>query len=84
MFMIFSGREYDEKGNLNHWWNNKTIENFKQQTQCIVDQYSKFQLDGLNLNGKQTLGKISLELLAICAHIILLNHQEKISPTMVA
>lgn len=60
--MAIPGREYDERGNLNHWWNNKTIDNFKQQTQCIVDQYSKFQLDGLNLNGKQTLGLLVLVL----------------------
>ncbi|CAB3375652.1 Hypothetical predicted protein [Cloeon dipterum] len=51
------GREYDKEGNLNHWWNNITIEKFKEQTKCIVDQYSAFKMDNLNLNGKQTLGE---------------------------
>ncbi|XP_059487654.1 endothelin-converting enzyme homolog isoform X2 [Neocloeon triangulifer] len=51
------GREYDKEGNLNHWWNNNTIEKFKQQTKCIVDQYANYKMDSLNLNGKQTLGE---------------------------
>lgn len=35
------GRQYDKNGNLNHWWNNQTVANFKNRTKCVVDQYSK-------------------------------------------
>lgn len=52
------GREYDKYGNLHQWWNNKTIERFKERTNCLADQYSKYQINGKNLNGKQTLGEL--------------------------
>ncbi|XP_075238174.1 M13 family metallopeptidase neprilysin 3 isoform X2 [Lycorma delicatula] len=51
------GREYDKYGNLHQWWNNKTIEKFKKQTDCIVKQYSNYQLNNKHLNGKNTLGE---------------------------
>ncbi|CAG7731662.1 unnamed protein product [Allacma fusca] len=51
------GREYDKFGNLNQWWNNETINKFKKQAECIVNQYSSFKIDGETLNGKQTLGE---------------------------
>nr|CAD7264680.1 unnamed protein product [Timema shepardi] len=50
------GREYDEFGNLHQWWNNKTIDKFKNRTDCVVDQYSEFEINNKHLNGKQTLG----------------------------
>ncbi|XP_054269922.1 endothelin-converting enzyme homolog [Macrosteles quadrilineatus] len=51
------GREYDKFGNLHQWWNNKTIEKFKNQTECVVKQYSSYEINGKHLNGKQTLGE---------------------------
>ncbi|XP_046673742.1 endothelin-converting enzyme homolog isoform X3 [Homalodisca vitripennis] len=51
------GREYDKIGNLHQWWNNKTIEKFKNQTDCVVKQYSDYEINGKHLNGKQTLGE---------------------------
>lgn len=51
------GREYDKYGNLHQWWNNQTITKFKERTNCMEKQYSKYQINGKNLNGKQTLGK---------------------------
>ncbi|KAL4712581.1 hypothetical protein ACJJTC_007597 [Scirpophaga incertulas] len=51
------GREYDKYGNLHQWWNNATIERFKKRTECMQKQYSKYEVDGQHLNGKQTLGK---------------------------
>ncbi|XP_017775297.1 PREDICTED: endothelin-converting enzyme 1 isoform X2 [Nicrophorus vespilloides] len=51
------GREFDKDGNLHQWWNNKTIEKFKARTKCVARQYSKYQLNGKNLNGNQTLGE---------------------------
>lgn len=51
------GREYDRRGNLRPWWNNATVERFKNQTQCMVDQYSDYGVGADKLNGKQTLGE---------------------------
>ncbi|XP_054713276.1 endothelin-converting enzyme homolog isoform X1 [Uloborus diversus] len=51
------GREYDRFGNLHQWWKNSTIESFRERAQCFVDQYSSFEINTENLNGKQTLGE---------------------------
>ncbi len=51
-----TGREHDKYGNLNQWWNNKTIDAFNKAAQCIVDQYSAYKINGENINGKRTLG----------------------------
>nr|XP_014279943.2 endothelin-converting enzyme homolog [Halyomorpha halys] len=51
------GREYDKFGNMHQWWNNKTIERFKKQTECVVKQYSSYEINTKHLNGKQTLGE---------------------------
>ncbi|PSN53054.1 Endothelin-converting enzyme [Blattella germanica] len=49
------GREYDQNGNLHQWWKNKTIDKFKERTECVVDQYSNYEINNKHLNGKQTL-----------------------------
>lgn len=41
---------------MHQWWNNKTIERFKKQTECVVKQYSNYEINNKHLNGKQTLG----------------------------
>ncbi|XP_071439614.1 endothelin-converting enzyme homolog isoform X2 [Hetaerina americana] len=51
------GREYDQYGNLHQWWNNQTIQKFKEQTECVINQYSKYEINGQHINGKQTLGE---------------------------
>ncbi|XP_022085466.1 endothelin-converting enzyme homolog isoform X3 [Acanthaster planci] len=52
-----SGRKYDKYGNLKQWWNNATIDRFKNQIQCMVDQYAKYDVDGNYIDGKMTLGE---------------------------
>ncbi|CAL1541738.1 unnamed protein product [Lymnaea stagnalis] len=51
------GREYDKNGNLKAWWDAAAVKRFKDKTQCMVDQYSQFQLNGEHERGKQTLGE---------------------------
>jgi predicted metalloendopeptidase len=58
--LIPLGREYDENGNLHQWWKNETIERFKRQTDCVVEQYSAYKVKGMSVNGKQTLGKTKI------------------------
>jgi len=53
------GRQFDKDGNLKQWWNNATVQAFRQRTQCIIDQYSAYKLEdvGLNINGRMTQGE---------------------------
>ncbi|KAJ8391177.1 hypothetical protein AAFF_G00096060 [Aldrovandia affinis] len=51
------GREYDKDGNLRSWWKNSSVEAFKKQTQCMVEQYSNYSINQEPLNGKYTLGE---------------------------
>lgn len=50
------GREYDKYGNLHQWWNNQTIDRFKERANCFVRQYAQYNINGKHLNGKRTLG----------------------------
>lgn len=52
-----NGRLFNKDGNLKKWWSNSSISAFKNKTQCLVDQYSKYVFHTKNLNGKQTLGE---------------------------
>ncbi|XP_052465569.1 endothelin-converting enzyme 1 isoform X1 [Carassius gibelio] len=51
------GREYDKDGNLRLWWQNSSVEAFKHQTLCMVEQYSNYSINKEALNGKRTLGE---------------------------
>uniref|UniRef100_A0A3Q4B3X3 endothelin-converting enzyme 1 n=1 Tax=Mola mola TaxID=94237 RepID=A0A3Q4B3X3_MOLML len=51
------GREYDKEGNLRPWWQNSSVQAFRQRTECMVDQYSRYLVNGEHVNGKQTLGE---------------------------
>ncbi|XP_057640026.1 endothelin-converting enzyme 1 isoform X1 [Chionomys nivalis] len=51
------GREYDKDGNLRPWWKNSSVEAFKQQTECMVQQYSNYSVNGEPVNGRHTLGE---------------------------
>ncbi|XP_053853707.1 endothelin-converting enzyme 1 isoform X1 [Vidua macroura] len=51
------GREYDKDGNLRPWWKNSSVEAFKHQTACMVEQYGNYTVNGEAVNGKHTLGE---------------------------
>lgn len=53
------GRQFDKDGNMMQWWNNATIRAFRERAQCIVDQYSRYKLQEVNLyiNGRMTEGE---------------------------
>ena len=52
-----AGREYDKDGTLRMWWQQQSIDAFTNQSQCLVEQYSRFSLNGESVNGKTTLGE---------------------------
>ncbi|XP_012253044.2 neprilysin-1 [Athalia rosae] len=53
------GRQFDKDGNMMQWWNNATIRAFRDRAQCIVDQYSRYRLQEIDLyvNGRMTQGE---------------------------
>jgi len=52
------GKDYNGQGVLEDWWLPATNQQFNAKAQCIIDQFSKFQvLPGLFLNGKLTQGE---------------------------
>lgn len=51
------GREYDKDGNLRLWWKNSSVEAFRQQTQCMVEQYGNYSINKEPVNGIHTLGE---------------------------
>ncbi|MGZ3788390.1 MAG: M13 family metallopeptidase [Bacteriovorax sp.] len=48
-----SGSQYDEFGNLKNWWSENSAKIFKEKSQCIIDQFSKYTTDdGTPLDGQ--------------------------------
>ena len=45
------GREYDKDGILQPWWNKSSVERFKKRTECFVDQYDQFKINGDKVGG---------------------------------
>ena len=51
------GRQYDGHGNLKDWWTKEDGEKFTPKAQCIADEYARFSVEDIKLNGKLTLGE---------------------------
>uniref|UniRef100_A0AAX7TDC1 Membrane metallo-endopeptidase-like 1 n=1 Tax=Astatotilapia calliptera TaxID=8154 RepID=A0AAX7TDC1_ASTCA len=55
-----NGRNFDQDGNMLNWWSNYSAEHFKEQSQCMVQQYGNFNwklAGGQNISGISTLGE---------------------------
>ncbi|KAG1177601.1 hypothetical protein G6F70_005648 [Rhizopus microsporus] len=57
-----SGRLYDGDGRLNTWWTDATTSAFESRSQCFINQYNQFSIQGpdktnYSVNGKMTLGE---------------------------
>ena len=44
-----NGRQFDKDGNRKLWWTTETIDRFNKRKTCIVEQYSKYILEQINL-----------------------------------
>ncbi|XP_041377327.1 neprilysin-1-like [Gigantopelta aegis] len=51
------GSQFDEYGNIDNWWTTSSKTKFTSKAQCLIDQYSKYQINGDYIRGKQTLGE---------------------------
>lgn len=52
-----SGALYDEKGNFRNWWTDEDYEVFTQLSRKVEDYYNGYEVDGMQVNGAQTLGE---------------------------
>jgi len=53
------GRQYDDQGNLENWWEPKTKNRFLEKAKCIIWQYGNYTAPSVNknLNGVNTQGE---------------------------
>jgi len=52
------GAQFDAIGTMTNWWQPQTEQQFKQRTQCVIDQYSQYEVTGGGkLNGANTVGE---------------------------
>jgi putative endopeptidase len=52
------GSQFDATGNLANWWTEADLKNFKERSQCVIDQFNGFEVEkGLNQNGKLVVGE---------------------------
>lgn len=52
------GRQFDSTGNLANWWTDVDMKAFTERAQCVIDQFSSFEVEkGLNENGKLVAGE---------------------------
>ncbi|KAL5491617.1 hypothetical protein EMCRGX_G016935 [Ephydatia muelleri] len=52
-----TGQQYNAQGILAPWWTQGSQDNFTNKTTCFQNQYSQYQVFGMNINGKNTLGE---------------------------
>jgi putative endopeptidase len=57
------GAQFDGYGNLKNWWKPADLEKFNRATDCIVNQFSQYKLDGtLSVQGKLVVGEATADL----------------------
>lgn len=73
------GRQFDARGNLRNWWTDHADRQFKQRTDVLVEQYSRYEiLPGLMHNGALTVTENTADLGGITlAHAALQRYLAK-------
>ncbi len=57
------GAQFDGHGNLKNWWTPSDLSKFKAATECIVNQFSNYVVDGdLHVQGKLVVGEAAADL----------------------
>jgi len=52
------GAQFDAIGTMTNWWQPETEKQFKERTQCVIDQYNQYDvIGGGKLNGANTVGE---------------------------
>lgn len=50
-----NGSQYDASGNLRNWWEEEDWKNFQALSQQVIDYYDGIEINGIPVNGEQTL-----------------------------
>jgi len=57
------GAQFDGHGNLKNWWTPSDLSKFNKATECIVNQFSQYVVDGdLHIQGKLVVGEATADL----------------------
>lgn len=48
--MSHPGRQYDPEGNVNQWWSDSSISEYKNRQECFVTQYSMYEKFGRSVS----------------------------------
>jgi putative endopeptidase len=56
------GAQFDGKGNLRNWWTPEDLAHFRAQTSCIADQFSRYEVEGVHLDGLLVVGEATADL----------------------
>ncbi len=57
------GAKFDGEGNLHDWWTPTDLEKFKIATQCIINQYSQYKINGdVAVQGPLVVGEATADL----------------------
>jgi len=51
------GCEFDADGNLNNWWTERDKDEFNKASKKLEEQFNSYIIEGMNINGKLTLGE---------------------------
>jgi putative endopeptidase len=52
-----NGALFDEKGNLNNWWQEDDYQKFEELQNEVINYYNEYKINGKSVNGKQTVGE---------------------------
>ncbi len=52
-----NGALFDEKGNMNNWWEEEDYAKFEQLQKEVIEYYNEYKVNGKFVNGKQTVGE---------------------------
>ena len=52
-----SGSKFDEVGNRTDWWSESDYKEFENLQKDIIDYYSRYEVFGINVDGKKTVGE---------------------------
>ena len=56
------GAQFDGRGNLRNWWTPRDYARFRARTACIADQFSRYAVDGVHLDGRLVEGEATADL----------------------
>ena len=55
--LVSSGAQYDAAGQERNWWDDSDLVEFDNKKECFKNQYGKFSLHGMQVDGAETLNE---------------------------